>query len=72
VAEAAAFKGCVSVIVPIYNEVGHLDELLQAIQASPAKKEMIIVDDGSTDGTREKLRALPHLDGLTIVFHERN
>src|SRR5437870_7395416 len=72
VAEAAAFKGCVSVIVPIYNEVGHLDELLQAIQAYPAKKEMIIVDDGSTDGTREKLRALPHLDGLTIVFHERN
>ncbi len=70
--EMEPFAGCVSVVVPIYNEVEHLDELLQAIQASPVRKEIIIVDDGSTDGTREKLRALPHVDGLTIVFHERN
>jgi dolichol-phosphate mannosyltransferase len=66
------WKGCVSVIVPVYNESAHVDELLQAIHASPVKKEIIIVDDGSTDGTREKLQALPPLEDVTIVFHEKN
>lgn len=66
------WRGCVSVIVPVYNEVEHLDDLLRAVVASPVKKEIIIVDDGSTDGTREKLRALPPIDDLTIVFHEKN
>jgi len=66
------WKGCVSVIVPVYNEAAHVDELLQAIQASPVKKEIIIVDDGSTDGTREKLKALPPIDDVTLVFHEKN
>ena len=66
------WKGYVSVIVPVYNEAAHVDELLQAIHASPVRKEMIIVDDGSTDGTREKLQALPPVDRLTIVFHEKN
>jgi glycosyltransferase involved in cell wall biosynthesis len=65
-------KGGVSVIVPVFNEAAHLDELLQAIQASPVKKEIIIVDDGSTDGTRERLQALPPTDGITVVFHEKN
>jgi glycosyltransferase involved in cell wall biosynthesis len=62
----------VSVIVPVYNEAAHLDELLQAIHGSPVKKEIIIVDDGSTDGTREKLRLLPPMDDVTVVFHEKN
>jgi glycosyltransferase involved in cell wall biosynthesis len=66
------WKQSVSVIVPVYNEAAHLDELLRAIQASPVKKEIIIVDDGSTDGTREKLQALPPIEHVTIVFHERN
>jgi glycosyltransferase involved in cell wall biosynthesis len=65
-------KGAVSVIVPVFNEAAHLDKLLQAIQASPVKKEIIIVDDGSTDGTRERLQALPPTDGITVVFHEKN
>jgi dolichol-phosphate mannosyltransferase len=66
------WKGCVSVIVPVYNEAAHVDELLQAIHAAPVKKEIIIVDDGSTDGTREKLQALPLAGDVTIVFHETN
>ena len=66
------WRGCVSVIVPVFNEAAHVDELLSAIQASPVKKEIIIVDDGSTDGTREKLKALPAVDDLTVVFHENN
>jgi dolichol-phosphate mannosyltransferase len=66
------WAGCVSVIVPVYNEVAHVDELLQAIHASPVKKEIIIVDDGSTDGTREKLRSMPLANDVSVVFHERN
>jgi glycosyltransferase involved in cell wall biosynthesis len=68
------WAGCVSVIVPVYNEIAHVDELLRAIHASPVKKEIIIVDDGSTDGTREKLQAMPLADinDVTIVFHEKN
>ncbi len=66
------WKECVSVIVPVYNEVAHVDELLGAIHASPVKKEIIIVDDGSTDGTREKLQAMPLADDVTVIFHERN
>ena len=64
--------GCVSVIVPVYNEVAHVDELLKSIHASPVKKEIVIVDDYSTDGTREKLRAMPLADDVTVVFHEKN
>jgi dolichol-phosphate mannosyltransferase len=66
------WKDSVSVIVPVYNEAAHLDELLRAIQASPVKKEIIIVDDGSTDGTREKLQTLPPIGHVTILFHEKN
>jgi glycosyltransferase involved in cell wall biosynthesis len=66
------WDGCVSVIVPVYNEVAHLEELLQAVLASPVKKEIIVVDDGSTDGTSDMLRSLPLRNDLTIVFHEKN
>ncbi len=66
------WQGCVSVIVPVYNEAAHVDELLRAIHASPVKKEIIIVDDGSTDGTREILQSLPASGDVTVVFHERN
>jgi len=66
------WKESVSVIVPVYNEAAHLDELLQSIHASPVKKEIIIVDDGSTDGTREKLQSLPPVDDVTVLFHEKN
>ncbi len=70
--EIARWAGCVSVIVPVYNEVAHVDELLRAIHASPVKKEIIIVDDGSTDGTREKLHDMPLANDVTVVFHEKN
>ncbi|HVN21473.1 MAG TPA: glycosyltransferase family 2 protein [Dongiaceae bacterium] len=66
------WAGCVSVIVPVYNEAAHLEELLRAVQESPVKKEIIVVDDGSSDGTREKLQGFPPMEGLTVVFHERN
>jgi len=66
------WSGCVSVIVPVYNEAAHVDGLLRAIHASPVKKEIIIVDDGSSDGTREKLQSMPLAGDVTVVFHEMN
>lgn len=65
-------KGRVSVLVPIYNEVDHVDELLGRIHASPVDKEIIIIDDGSTDGTREKLVNLRPSSDVTVVFHQQN
>jgi glycosyltransferase involved in cell wall biosynthesis len=66
------WRGCVSVIVPVYNEAAHVEELLQAIHAAPVKKEIIVVDDGSTDGTREKLQSMPLPDNVAVVFHQEN
>ena len=66
------WAGCVSVIVPVYNEVAHVDELLKSIHASPVEKEIVIVDDCSTDGTREKLQAMPLANDVTVAFHEKN
>ena len=43
-----------SVIIPVYNEVETLDEIMLAVSAIPVEKEIILVDDGSTDGSREK------------------
>lgn len=67
-----AGEGVVSVIVPVYNEAAHVDELLRAIEASPVAKEIVLVDDGSTDGTRAKLLAMPHRENVTVLFHEKN
>jgi dolichol-phosphate mannosyltransferase len=66
------WAGCVSVIVPVYNEIANVGKLLPAIHASPVNKEIIIVDDGSTDGTREELQAMPLADNVTVLFHQRN
>ena len=61
-----------SVIMPVYNEAGTIDEIIRRVMAVDLSKELVIVDDGSTDGTREKLRALPLAEGLRVIFHESN
>ena len=47
-----------SVIIPVYNEKDTIEELLYRVQGVPLNKEIIVVDDGSTDGTRDYLYAL--------------
>jgi glycosyltransferase involved in cell wall biosynthesis len=62
-----------SIIIPCYNEKTTIREIVQAVRAAPvAEKEIIIVDDCSTDGTREILRSeiVPLVD--RVIFHETN
>lgn len=61
-----------SVIIPCFNERETILSLLEAVRLSPiTDKEIVLVDDGSTDGTRELLSSLKN-DDLRIVFHGKN
>src|SRR5262245_52913012 len=67
----ADFK--LSVVIPVYNECSWIDELLRRVQAAPIPKEIIVVDDASTDGTREILERLARsMDNVQVYFQERN
>jgi glycosyltransferase involved in cell wall biosynthesis len=64
-----------SVIIPCYNEVGTIDAILDAVVAAPyPDKEIIVVDDCSRDGTREKLRTVIAPSGRVqkVLYHEVN
>lgn len=62
-----------SVVIPVYNEKNTLHEILRQIRAVPLNKQIILVDDCSTDGTREILKRLEREDAeLTIQYHDRN
>jgi glycosyltransferase involved in cell wall biosynthesis len=63
----------VSVVVPAYNERATAEALLRRVREVPLRTEIIVVDDGSTDGTREVLHRLEG-EGLVdrLVLHERN
>ena len=67
-----------SVVVPVYNERATLMGLVERVRAVPIRKQIILVDDGSLDGTRDVLRGIevdPHDDAfntLTVVYHEQN
>lgn len=61
-----------SVIVPVYNEVRTLREVVESVLNLQVSKQVIVVDDGSTDGTREIIESLRKEHGITVVLHERN
>ena len=61
-----------SVIIPVYNEAETLDLIMAAVAAVPVEKEIIVVDDGSTDGSREKLQQFENLDRIRVLYHDRN
>ena len=62
-----------SVVVPVYNEVGTIDQILDRVRRVPIEKEIIVVDDCSTDGTRARLAALDQREaGFRVILHDTN
>jgi glycosyltransferase involved in cell wall biosynthesis len=62
-----------SVVVPVFNEVETVEELLRRVEeAQPLDKEIIVVDDGSDDGSREKLAEYEGRPGFQILYQDKN
>ncbi len=63
----------VSVVIPVYNEVRTIEKIISRVQKVPLEKEIIIVDDGSTDGTHKKLKKISKRSkDVKIFYHKRN
>lgn len=61
-----------SIVIPVFNEADTIKALLARVAAVPVDKEIIVVDDFSTDGTRDVLATLDGSPGVRILFHEKN
>jgi glycosyltransferase involved in cell wall biosynthesis len=62
----------VSVVMPAYNEQDTIEEIIGRVLAVPVRIELIVVDDGSRDRTREILAGLQRRHGFTLILQERN
>ncbi|MBC7878395.1 MAG: glycosyltransferase family 2 protein [Anaerolineales bacterium] len=61
-----------SVIIPVYNEVESIQVILKRVQATNLVSEIIVVDDGSKDGTRDVLKKLDGKKSVRVILHEHN
>ena len=60
-----------TIVIPIYNEKETIASIIAAVRDTPFRKEIILVDDGSTDGTREIIQQLKFPD-VRVLLHEKN
>lgn len=61
-----------SVIMPTFNEKQTIEEILRRVQATGIADEIIVVDDGSRDGTREILESLDGQGNIRVLLHAKN
>ena len=62
----------ISVIIPVYNEKDTIHEIISRVQRTEIVDEILVVDDGSVDGTRDILSELDRKDSVRVILHERN
>ena len=62
----------ISVIIPAYNEIDTIAEIIERVEAVNIADEILVVDDGSTDGTRDILVAFNDREPVRTIFHETN
>jgi glycosyltransferase involved in cell wall biosynthesis len=62
----------ISIVIPVYNEVNTINEIIRRVQAVDLEKEIIIVDDASNDGTKDILNELKDGKGITVFFNQSN
>jgi glycosyltransferase involved in cell wall biosynthesis len=63
----------ISVVMPVYNEVDTIEEIISRVNSAAMDKEIIVVDDFSTDGTRERLEEIVKgQDNVKVLYHNRN
>ena len=62
-----------SIVIPVYNEKDTLEEIFRLVQLTPYNKEIIAVDDASSDGSRDILRRLAgEYEDVKVFYHDRN
>lgn len=61
-----------SIIIPIFNEAKTISTILERVLSTGKGTEIILVDDGSSDGTREQLLHWDGKEGIRVIFHEKN
>ena len=61
-----------SVVIPVFNEVGNIEEILKRVKATKLASEIVVVDDGSQDGTSSLLRKLDGKGGVRVILHQTN
>jgi glycosyltransferase involved in cell wall biosynthesis len=69
---ALAPDSLLSVVIPVFNEQAHVRDLVERVRAVPLNKEIVIIDDFSTDGTREILAELERYADVYVICHDRN
>lgn len=62
----------ITVIIPAYNEIHTIQEIIRRVEATQLASEIVIVDDGSIDGTRDLLAQLDGQGIVRVILHERN